>query len=387
MIEATERMFDPELYENLRLPATEAETLPPWCYSSREWYQAEVERLHMKVWNFLGRTDRIPNRGDYFTTEYAGIPLIIVRGEDDQVRAFSNSCRHRGARVVDGEGNCNAFTCPYHGWTYLLDGTLRNARDMEDTVGFKLGDYGLIPVRLETWGGFIFVNFDEEAGGLLDYLDDAPEVLNSYNCDDLICTRIKTHEVECNWKIHIENAMEDYHVPNVHGVSIGNKAVDHFPVESKGNWFNMRERHDEYTRALLQEDREHMFPRIKTLEGHAAEGTNFVCLNPSTMLGMTLDCVWYIQLIPFGPNQTHVEVGSCFPKETTELPDFEERVQYYYKRWDKSIGEDNEIAAVQQIGVSSPLARRGRMSREEYLIPKLGLWWVSHVLGDAKAAA
>ena len=247
MFEATERMFDPELYENLRLPATEAETLPPWCYSSREWYQAEVERLHMKVWNFLGRTDRVAIPGDYFTTEYAGIPLIIVRGEDDQVRAFSNSCRHRGARVVDGEGNCSAFTCPYHGWTYLLDGTLRNAREMDDTVGFEFEDYGLIQVRLETWDGFIFVNFDDEAEGLLDYLGDAPEVLKSYNCGDLVCTRIKTHEVHCNWKIHIENAMEDYHVPNVHGVSIGKKDVDHFPVDTKGNWFNMRERHDEYT--------------------------------------------------------------------------------------------------------------------------------------------
>ena len=153
MINAAERMFDPKIYENLKLPVTEAETLPPWGYSSPEWYKAEVENLLLKVWNFLGRVDRIPNRGDYFTTEYAGIPLIIVRGEDDQVRAFANSCRHRGARVVDGEGNCSVFSCPYHGWTYLLDGTLRNAREMDDTVGFKLENYGLIPVRLEIWGG------------------------------------------------------------------------------------------------------------------------------------------------------------------------------------------------------------------------------------------
>ena len=94
---------------------------------------------------------------------------------------------------------------------------------MDDTVGFKLANYGLIPVRLEIWGGFIFVNFDDEAEGLLDYLGDAPEVLKSYNCADLVCARIKTHEVDCNWKIHIENAMEDYHLPNVHGVSIGKK--------------------------------------------------------------------------------------------------------------------------------------------------------------------
>jgi choline monooxygenase len=380
---SAEIMFDPATYNRARLPVTEAETLPAWCYTSEDYYQAEVRNLFMKVWNFFGRVDRIPDAGDFFTVTYVGIPIIVARGDDGEVRAFANTCRHRGARVAEGEGNCRSFLCPYHGWTYGLDGRLLGAGGMDKTEGFRLEDNGLVPLRLETWGGFIFINFDRDAEPLLDYLGDFPEVMKSYDCDNLICTRRKIHEVDCNWKIHIENAMEDYHVPMVHKASISKKKVDHWNQPTQGNWFNMRERHDPTTRALLEEDRRHAFPHIKTLDGHAAEGTNFVCLNPSTMLGMTLDCVWYIELQPQGPGHTHIEVGSCFPRETAALPDFEDRARYYYKRWDKSIGEDNDIAAVQQAGLMSPFHRPGRMSYLEPLIPQMAAWWVDRTVGSA----
>src|ERR1700689_2443418 len=120
-------MFNPALYESVRRPSTDAETLPPWCYTSEEFHRAEVKNLFMKVWNLLGRAERLPNPGDYFTVNYVGIPLLIVRGGDRKLRAFSNVCRHRGARLADGEGNCRAISCPYHGWTYGLDGALLNA--------------------------------------------------------------------------------------------------------------------------------------------------------------------------------------------------------------------------------------------------------------------
>ncbi|MBC7136577.1 MAG: Rieske (2Fe-2S) protein, partial [Oceanibaculum nanhaiense] len=142
-------LFDPALYANVRKPLAEAETLPPWCYTSDRFYQREVERIFLKVWNFIGRADRIPNPGDYFTLEFTGIPLIIVRGDDGKVRAFANSCRHRGALIAMGEGRCRAFKCPYHSWAFGLDGQLLSAPSMEKTANFDPVEYGLIEVRLE----------------------------------------------------------------------------------------------------------------------------------------------------------------------------------------------------------------------------------------------
>ena len=383
------KMFHPRTYDQIRKSVTEASTLPPFCYTSAEFYRAEVKHMFMKVWNFLGRADRIQKAGDYFTIDYVGVGLIILRDRDGSIKAFANSCRHRGTRIIDAEmidtiDNTRGLKCPYHSWVYGLDGSLKGAPGMEETVGFDKTQSGLIPVRIETWGGFLFVNFDNDAEPLLDYLGDMPQVLVSYKCEDLILTRIKVHEVECNWKTHIENAMEDYHVPTVHGSTLNLLKVDHFNVPTKGAWFNMRERH-EGTRALLEEDRKYAFPLNPSIRDHAAQGTNFVCINPSTMLGMTLDCVWYIELHPLGPTRTRVVVGSCFPKATTELPDFAERAKFYYKRWDKSIGEDNVIAVLQQRGLSSPMAEVGRMSKHEYLIPKLGAWWIDHTIDRGAA--
>lgn len=381
---ANDAMFDPRTYDGIRKPAIEAWTLPPHCYTSPEFYKAEVKHLFMKVWNFLGRADRIPKPGDYFSVDYVGIPILVLRDRDGSVKAFANSCRHRGARLVDGElidriGNTRGFKCPYHSWVYGLGGELKGCPGMEQTVGFDKKDFGLVPVRLEMWGGFIFVNFDDHAPPLLEYLGDLPEVLKPYDCENLVTTRISVFDIACNWKIHIENAMEEYHLPAVHGQTLNLLKFEHFDVPAKGAWMAIRERHSG-TRALLEEDRHHAFPVIPGIHGHAAEGTNYVCINPSTMLGMTIDTVWYIELHPMGPERTRVVVGSCFPKATTQLPDFNERVKYYYKRWDKSVGEDNEIARIQQQGMNSPLTRPGRLSGHEYLIPKLGKWWIEHTV-------
>ena len=386
---ASAAMFDPRTYDGIRKPAIEASTLPPHCYTSPAFYRAEVEHMFMKVWNFIGRADRIPKTGDHFSLDYAGVPLIILRDRDGAVRALANSCRHRGARLIDGEmvdniGNTRGLKCPYHGWVYGLGGELRGCPGMEQTVDFDRDRYGLVPVRLETWGGFMFINFDDAAPPLLEYLGNMPQDLAAYDCENLVLTRMVVHEVACNWKIYIENAMEEYHLPSVHGSTLNLLDFVHHDVPTTGAWFAIREQHSG-TRALLAEDRQHAFPPIPGIRGHAAEGTNYVCINPSTMLGMTIDCVWYIELHPLGPHRTRVIVGSCFPKATTQLPDFAERARYYYKRWDKSIGEDNEIARIQQSGMDSPLARQGRLSSHEYLIPKLGNWWIGHTVDRGAA--
>ena len=155
-----EPMFDPRSYDGIRKPAIEAWTLPPHCYTAPEFYRAEAKHLFMKVWNFIGRADRIPKAGDYFAVDYVGVPIIVLRGQDGAVRAFANSCRHRGARLVDaprGEG-LERLRCPYHAWTYALDGRLVGAPHMQEAVDFDKAEYPLHEAAVAEWEGFLFVN-------------------------------------------------------------------------------------------------------------------------------------------------------------------------------------------------------------------------------------
>lgn len=380
-MQTRDNIFDRRRYQRVRLPALEAETLPPWCYWSHEFYDREIDRIFMKAWNFIGRAEYIPNPGDYFTLEFVGIPIVVVRDRSGRIRAFSNSCRHRGTRIMSGEGNCKAFTCPYHSWVYSLEGKLLSAPEMDITKDFDTSQYGLIPVKLETWDEFLFINFDPKSVSLKEYLGDLPEMLASYNFSDMVCVRRKEYDVACNWKVHVENAMEAYHVPTVHRKTISRQKREvHPPEPSLGEYVALYVKH-QGTRALLEGDVG--FPRIETLAGKPAEGSYFVLIYPSTMLGCTIDCMWYIELHPQGPRRTQVIVGSCFPKKTVARPDFSEVVTKYYKRWDTSISEDNEISERQQGGLQSPLSAPGRFSYLEPIVHIIDNWVLDRVLDAA----
>ena len=257
-------------------------------------------------------------------------------------------------------------------------GKLIVAPDMEQTAGFRLEDFPLVPLKLELWAGFIFINLDPDAGPLKDYLVDLPEVLASYNFDNMVCVRRKEYTIEANWKIYVENAMEAYHVATVHRSTLSRqKGVFPSVESSKGQWMALHKEH-EGTRALLTGDTG--FPRIPTLTGKADKGSYYPLIFPSTMFGATTDCMWWLELQPLSASRTKLIVGSCFPKDVTERADFEEVVQRYYKRWDISIPEDNDISALQQIGLASPLCQAGRLSYAEPLVHVFNNWVLDRVL-------
>lgn len=372
-------VFDPALYATTRRPVMEAETLPPAAYTSAEFYQREVERVFFREWNFVGRADVIPNAGDYFTLEFAGVPLIVVRGEDRVVRALGNSCRHRGSLVASGEGTCRAFRCPYHSWVYGLDGRLLGTQEMQKTVDFDPTRYGLVPVRLEVWNGFLFVTLNADQVPVGEYYGDLTEKLRSYRMDTMVCARRRTFEVRCNWKLFVENAMEELHIATVHRKTIQKYAPTdtHAPEEAHGQFCALYSKH-EGSMALLKGDPG--FPRIATLEGKPAEGTYFIMLYPMTMLGCTIDCMWYLELHPHAADRTTLVHGACFPRQTVERPDFAEMSQRYFHRWDTTIGEDIEASERQQMGLASPLAARGRFSFRESLVHAIDNWVLDRVL-------
>ena len=372
-------LFDPQRYATTRLPASEASTLPPDAYTSGAFYRREVERIFMKQWNFMGRAEHLRQPGDFAALDFVGVPLIFVRDRQGRLRAFANSCRHRGTQLVEGEGQCKSFRCPYHSWVYDLDGTLLGAPEMERTAGFDRADYGLVPVRLAEWGGFVFVNFDPTSPSLRAQLGDVPDLLESYGLDDLACTRRKTFDIACNWKLFVENAMEEYHIATVHRVTIqANTAMDtHGAEPPRGNSAVLYSRH-EGSMALLKGDVG--FPFIDSLRGKPAAGTYFVLLYPSTMLGMTKDCVWYLELRPRGPGRTTLIHGACFPRATVARPDFDQVVTRYYRRWDTTAAEDIRASEWQHKGLDSPFSRPGRFSFREVLVHEIDNWILDRVL-------
>lgn len=378
---ATVNMFDASHYRNVRKPLLEAETLPPWCYTSQEFYDREVERVFRKSWNFLGRADEIPNPGDYMTFELCGEPLIVLRDRDGAIRAYANTCRHRGAKMLDGKGNCRAISCPYHGWVYALNGDLIGTAGMEKTQVFDRARYGLAKVTVDTWDGFIFVALDPNAVPLRQYLGNLPEEMAPYNFKDYVCVRRKEYVLDCNWKLYLENAMEEYHTPVVHRQSIGAQSMEDVPCTGEWRGLHMAA---ERTIAVLPEDAAHAFPAPTTLTGRPARGTYFLAIYPQTFFACTQDTMWWLQQFPMGPAKTKVVIGSCFPRATVQRNDFQDTVKYYYKRWDKSLPEDNDISEKQQAGLNSSLSSPGRYSWHEPVVHDIAKWVLDRVLDEPK---
>lgn len=382
MVEAPQDLFNPKHYAGVRKPLLEADTMPAWTYTSDAFYKREVKNIFMKVWNFLGRAEQVPNPGDYFAANFAGVPLIVMRGEDGKVRAFANSCRHRGSELLEGKGNCKAIVCPYHSWTYALDGKLVGAPEMGQSAGFRTELHSLVPLRLEVWEGFLFVCFDEKAPGLEQYLGGLGEKVAPYRLGEMVLARRREYVMDCNWKLFVENAKESYHIATVHKRTIQKYAsarkAGYWVEEAKGEYCVTFAEH-EGSMALLQGDQG--FPPLESVQGRReAGGTCAPLIYPSTYLACTIDCAWYLELHPMGPNKTRLIHGSLFPKDRLARGDYEQVAANYYKRWDITTDEDIVASDRQQRGLDSPFALAGRFSHREPLVHVIDNWILDRVL-------
>jgi len=188
-----------------------------YFYRSHLVYETELTNLIFKSWLYAAHISEIPNPGDYALFEVGEESVIIVRGKDGEIRALHNVCRHRGARVCEKEtGHANTFVCPYHKWTYNLDGTRRSARHMDMLDGFDVADYPLKTLNITVYMGLIFVNFDATAPDFAGPLSRVADQLGAYDLDTakVICKR--TYKVDANWKFCLENYLECYHCTAAH---------------------------------------------------------------------------------------------------------------------------------------------------------------------------
>lgn len=377
-----------EDFAGIRKQLNEAETLPPWCYTAPEFFEIEIDRIFSRVWNFVGHCDRVPAPGSYFTTVVANVPLVVARGPDGAIRAFQNTCRHRGTIVALGEGTTRIFTCPYHSWAYDLTGKLISAPHMNEARDFNHSANGLRQVRADVWAGFIFVNLDLDAEDLRSYLGDLSEAVAPYRLDDMTCTRRREYDVQCNWKIYVENAKDSEHLATVHRSSINRTSpsarIPRRVVPSRGNYANTFMRNGG-SAALLAGDPG--FPKIPSLSGELAEGTTAPLIFPATYLGCTVDCAWYINIKPVSVDRIRLEVGGLFPRAVTQRPDFEKIAANYHHRWDTTAEEDNRVCELQHTGLVSRQAIAGRLSAREGMIHFIDNWILDRVFEETDSRA
>ena len=193
-------------------------TLPWSWYADPQILRLEQERILRRSWHYAGRVDQVERAGDSFPARAGDVPVAVVRGEDGDLRAFVNVCRHRGAVLVEAAQRRTTLQCRYHAWTYGLDGSLLRAPRTEREPGLDLGDLSLRPVRVDTWGPFVFVNPDLETPSLAAVLGELPRLLREHGVD---LARLRFRErisssVGANWKLAVENYLECYHCPVAH---------------------------------------------------------------------------------------------------------------------------------------------------------------------------
>lgn len=190
--------------------------MPAGFYNDPNVLDFEIEHLFLNGWLCVGRADEVPQPGDYFTLEMLGEPLVITRDKDNQVRVLSNVCRHRGSIIMKGSGNSAKFTCPYHKWTYALDGKLMAAPLMDESTGLDTKACALPSFRTAEWMGYVFVNLDGKAEDFADSVQGINPYVKNYHNEEMLTVQAGPEHWPVNWKLLAENFLEGYHLTPVH---------------------------------------------------------------------------------------------------------------------------------------------------------------------------
>ena len=365
----------------VRGPIETALTLPPVCYSREELFQQERRSIFARVWVGVGPTGRWSEVGDYATMDIAGVPIIIVKATDGVLRAFANSCRHRSARLLDGEGQCKTIRCPFHRWTYALDGRLLNAPNMEAAKAFDTTDFGLTPVRIDSSDGLAFVCLDQDAVDLEDWLGDFSQKHVPWDLAGHIPTRRREFEVACNWKSFLEVFNEYYHLPYVHPNSLSSLYDPPDEPDAVSGNYATQFGTTGGTGGLMEDTQGYALPTNPALEGRNRHGVRYTWLFPNMTFAAGTDAVWLYEVYPLSAQRTQVAMTACFPASTVAQPNFDEVAAYYYQRLNDAIDEDIPALVNQQAGLNSPLARQGRFCPAlEPSVARFAGWYAERVL-------
>jgi phenylpropionate dioxygenase-like ring-hydroxylating dioxygenase large terminal subunit len=361
--------------------AAGVKTLPQRYFISPEVFAEEQNRIFSKQWVLVGHESQLAEAGDYFITEVAGESLIIVRDKGGEVHGFYNVCRHRGTRLrEDRNGHLSAIQCPYHAWTYGLDGRLIGAPHMDQVPGFDKADYSLHAVNLALWEGFIFVNLTDastQRGGYIS-LEEWFAPLNGkfshWNMPILRSAKRIEYDVKANWKLMFENYSECYHCPGVH------------PMLSKVSPYDSAE--NDLTEGPFLGG----FMKINkgsglTMSGKACaspvgkienlQEVFYYSIFPNMLLSLHPEYVMVHQLWPQSPERTLIVCDWFFHPDAFNRSDFkpEDAIEF----WDMTNKQDWHVCELSQQGIASRAYEPGPYSSRES-IPAVWDEYYLHVL-------
>ncbi len=366
-----------------RAPAPDADaqpglkyTLPAWVYHSEEFHALERERLFMPSWQIVCHVSELPKTGDYVTFEMFGARGVVVRGEDGKLRAFHNSCRHRAHAVVSGErGNCpKAMTCAYHGWSYHLDGRNRSVSAPDTFPKFDRSQFGLRPIDLEVFVGFVYVRLRPEGPGVAERMQPHAAELAHYRIEGMVpLDDLWVHDVDIDWKNLVENYVEDYHFPMGHpGLSAlmekdydrdvypgGTMRLSHqMRAEPRDNWSARG-----YARFL---------PVIEQLPQNLRRRWTYIGLWPNVFFDIYPEWMDFFQLIPLAAGRTRIRARSYgYPDERREM----KAARWFCSRLNVRVQREDEVltASVQR-GLASGGYSRGILSDKEIVLAGFQEW-------------
>jgi phenylpropionate dioxygenase-like ring-hydroxylating dioxygenase large terminal subunit len=366
------------LSESAALPLGEARAMEPGLYRSEEILAMEQERIFAKEWLCVGRAADIPEPGDYLTFKLCEQPIITMRGKDGAIHSFANICLHRMMQLLAGRGNRRRIVCPYHAWTYDIDGCLIAAPHMERSEGFKARGERLPAIRTEIWHGFVYVTLDAEAPPVATALSELDPIVSPYRMEHYVPIATEDYVWSTNWKLLTENFMESYHLPVAHRQTVG----AWFPVDTNG-FDDKVYRHFTYQTFTKNEDAKYGLAHKDNtvLKGRWRYTSVMPTVYPSHMFVLAPDHLWYLSLRPKGLGEVEVRFGAAVaPEVMAALPDRETFVRDTVQFFDRVNAEDKGVVEGIYQGAKAPLSRPGRLSWMEreihdfmgYLARRLG---------------
>lgn len=350
-----------ELKANVAVPFNRARAMPRSVYTSEAFLKREMEDIFAKEWFCVGRSDQFAKPGDYVTLDLAGTPVMVLRDHDGGLRAQSNTCRHRMSTLLEGSGNATSIVCPYHAWTYGLDGRLRGAPGMGLNEAFERGAIRLPQIRCEEWLGFVLVTLNPEAPPAATLFADVEALIADFAMEDYSQTFQETHIWDTNWKVLAENFMESYHLPVCHAGTIGGfvklEEMECPPGLPAFNYhwilkdpdFKLSVAHPDNTR----------------LVGERRRTTYLLSIYPSLLITLTPGYFWYLSLHPEGVGRVRILFGGGMSPDFMNDPEAEAHFTATKTLLDAVNEEDRGCTEKVFRGLRSDLAEPGPLSHLE----------------------
>jgi Rieske 2Fe-2S family protein len=386
MLDATAPPFDPVDLEPALHPFGQSRMLPRDAYTSPRVFAFEQERFFAGSWTCVGREGDLEGTGAQRAVRVGGAGVLLVRGTDGRVRAFANTCRHRGHELlgVGEQTTRRTVLCPYHAWTYDLDGGLRAAPGFRDHQDFRPAEHGLVELPLESWHGFLFVNGSGDAPPFAEHVGALDDLVAPYRPERLVALASHEYDLACNWKVVLENYHECYHCPLLHPelCQVSPPASgDNFELD--GAWVGGTMDLKDHAVTMSLDGHSDGVP-IPGLDGERLRTVAYLGLFPNLLLSLHPDYLMTHLVEPLGPALSHVVCTWYFPPEATGRPGFDP--SYAVEFWDRTNRQDWAACESVQRGMASPHFQPGPLAPAEDAVYSVVTMIARAYLGERPSA-